>query len=166
MGAAKLKWRPRARKRGIVTAATAGVKNSFAPDEPIFSAGDAATCAYLIQSGKVEIRVGTRSCVIDTLETGEIFGEMALVDDHARSASAFAVAPTTCTIITKQQFAKHMERSDPPTRAMLKLMTKRLRKIAHDAHKAAAQASTPDAHAAPAPRRRFRCGDGAAAGIA
>jgi CRP-like cAMP-binding protein len=121
-----------------VTAPTAGVKNRFAPGEPIFSVGDAPTCAYLIQSGKVEIRVGARARVIDTLESGEIFGEMALVDDHARSASAFAVELTTCTIITKQQFAKHMERSDPLTRAMLKLMTKRLRNIAHDAHKAAA----------------------------
>ena len=54
--------------------------------------------------------------------------EMALVDDEPRSATAIAKDPTTCVIVVRQEFGERLENSDPLTRAMLKLLVKRLRK--------------------------------------
>ena len=76
-------------------------RNAFDSGEVIFNKGDAPNCAFLIQSGAVDIVLnnGNRKTVVDTLEPGEFFGEMALVDNEPRSASAVARAPPGCRII-------------------------------------------------------------------
>ena len=114
-------------------------RQHFYKGNGVFSAGDVAICAYLIQSGHVDIVVGTGddAVVIDTLGPGEIFGEMALLDDGVRSASALARDGVTCIVITRTEFQKHLEGADPLTRAMLKLMTKRLRKVTRLVQRAA-----------------------------
>ena len=114
-------------------------RQHFYNGNSVFSAGDAAICAYLIQSGHIDIVVGAGddAVVIDTLGPGEIFGEMALLDDGVRSASALARDAATCIVITRTEFQKHLEAADPLTRAMLKLMTKRLRKVTRLVQRAA-----------------------------
>ena len=55
----------------------AGGKPQGYPDGGIiFIKGDRGECAYAVQSGRVEIREAGR--VIEALEPGELFGEMAL----------------------------------------------------------------------------------------
>jgi CRP-like cAMP-binding protein len=103
---------------------------TFKTGEYIFRTGDAPTCAYLIQSGEVDIVVGTPEApvVVNTLHPGEIVGEMALVDNQPRSAGARARGPTTCILVSREDFKKRMERADPLVRAMLRMLVNRLRK--------------------------------------
>ena len=105
-------------------------RNTFDVGDVIFDKGDAPACAFLIQSGSVDIVLnnGTQDFVVDTLEPGEFFGEMALVDNEPRSASAVARSPTVCVRVQRLDFEQRLEASDPLTRAMLKLLVKRLRK--------------------------------------
>ena len=95
----------------------------------IFRTGDGATSAYLIQAGSVDIIIGQgdNEMVVGTLVAGEIFGEMALLDDAPRSAAAVARESTTCVLITRTDFQKRVDKADPFIRAMLLLLTKRLR---------------------------------------
>src|ERR1700704_526722 len=58
--------------------------------EPIFEKGDVGFELLVIKQGEVELRLGER--VLRTLATGDIFGEMALVDNSIRSASAIALS--------------------------------------------------------------------------
>ncbi len=61
----------------------------------IFSAGETGDVMYLIQEGEVEIVNDDR--VLRTLGPGEMFGEMALIGDEPRSASA--IAKTDCALL-------------------------------------------------------------------
>ena len=104
-------------------------RQTFEQGRTIFSAGDAPHCAYLIQTGAVNIVIsdGEYRTVVDTLKPGEVFGEMALVDNHPRAATAVAKSLATCVLISKTDFDQRIDRADPFTRSMLMLLTKRLR---------------------------------------
>jgi CRP-like cAMP-binding protein len=68
--------------------------------ETIFKEGDPATELYVIQSGRVGIHLGNR--LLDTLETNEIFGEMALIDSAPRSATAIATTDVRLVPVSKK----------------------------------------------------------------
>lgn len=61
----------------------------------IFSEGDPGTCMYGVKAGQIEILGGDE--VLETVGPEEIFGEMALIDNKPRSASARAL--TDCQIV-------------------------------------------------------------------
>lgn len=65
----------------------------------IFNEGDYGKEMFIILDGKVKIvkKVGNIEKVLMILEKGDFFGEMALVEDKPRSATAIAV--TTCKVI-------------------------------------------------------------------
>jgi CRP-like cAMP-binding protein len=68
-------------------------------DDVVFKENDVSSELYLIQDGLVEITLsvpepGTEKSII-TLGKGQIFGEMALVDEGPRSASARCIADGT-----------------------------------------------------------------------
>src|SRR5581483_8189027 len=59
----------------------------------IFSKGDPGNCLYAVMSGTVKISISSadgRSAILNLIEAGEIFGEIALFDDHPRTADASA----------------------------------------------------------------------------
>jgi CRP/FNR family cyclic AMP-dependent transcriptional regulator len=111
-------------------------RHSFARGEVIFNLGEPPQCAYLIQAGAVDIVLGREGegTVVDTLTPGEFFGEMALVDNEPRSATARAREHTTCIRVSRRDFQDRLETVDPLTRAMLKLLVKRLRKATQLQH--------------------------------
>ena len=103
----------------------------FGPGDVIFRIGEPPRVAYLIQSGSVNIVVPAddKDKVVGTLQAGDMFGEMALVDSQPRSATAVAVTALTCIVITPIDFQRRLEKSDAFVRAMVRLLTKRLRKM-------------------------------------
>ena len=58
----------------------------------IFQEGEPGNCAYIIKEGKIELSIlsNGQHLPVAVLEKGELFGEMALIDDSLRSASAIA----------------------------------------------------------------------------
>jgi CRP-like cAMP-binding protein len=95
-------------------------RETFARNSVIFKGGDKGERAYLIDSGKVEIwtHYSGERVVLRVLGPGEILGDMALLDNAPRSASATAIEETSVTVITRAQLITRLEQADPiPTRA-------------------------------------------------
>lgn len=93
----------------------------YAAGKVIFREGDSPDVAYLVEAGEVvvtAIRSG-KSVALATLTAGQLLGEMAIIDDAARTATA--VARTDCVLIPidRAAIAERMESADPIIRALL-----------------------------------------------
>jgi EAL domain-containing protein (putative c-di-GMP-specific phosphodiesterase class I)/CRP-like cAMP-binding protein len=106
-------------------------QTTFDTDEYIFSEGDAGDCAYIIDSGMVEISFDKddRRLVMATLTKGDILGEIAIIDRLPRTASARAVVPTVVTAIPIDYVSQKIEQSDPTVRMFLRLAMMRYRDL-------------------------------------
>jgi len=75
----------------------------FAPGERVFRAGDPGDALYFIHNGQIEI-LSSDNSLIARLDEGACFGEMALMSDKPRSATASA--STYCNVyqLTRASF--------------------------------------------------------------
>jgi CRP/FNR family transcriptional regulator, cyclic AMP receptor protein len=79
----------------------------FKAGDVIFWEGDPAQELFIIQSGEVEIRLGNR--ILETLPKYSIFGEMALVDNAPRSATAVAASDATSFRSARSSFVSDQQ---------------------------------------------------------
>ena len=114
----------------------------FPAGHVICQAGDPGDSAYLIEAGSVEVlsREGVRIAV---LNAGEIFGEIALLDQLPRTATVLTLTPSTLLRIERPHVQALLQRTDPVIRHLLMLLLERFRnrsghEQALDAHHAAA----------------------------
>ena len=98
----------------------------------IFREGKPGAAAYVVQEGKVEIfkHIGDTEVVLGVIEPGGLFGEMALIDDKPRMASARAVSRTVLIGITRTQLSQKLDRSDSLVRAILRILLGNHRQMA------------------------------------
>jgi CRP/FNR family cyclic AMP-dependent transcriptional regulator len=95
--------------------------------QKIFAEGDTGDRAYLIQEGTVEIT--KHGLVLASLGRGELFGEMALVDDKPRMASAKAQTDVSVVIINRDSFREKLAKSDPFIRGLLNIFVRNIRNL-------------------------------------
>ena len=103
---------------------------AYQPGELIVREGDTATGCFIIASGQVEVVKGEASAhptVLTTLGAGEFFGEMAVIDDHPRSASVWALEATECVAIGRAEFLETLQRRPQIAVQMLPVLVRRLR---------------------------------------
>lgn len=105
----------------------------FVPGERIFKAGEEATCLYLIHSGTVEILTADGKNIA-TLHQGAVFGEMALIAEGARSASARANSYCDLYLLPKTDF-KRIINSYPEFHAHLQDIIKSRKQASSEAAK-------------------------------
>jgi signal transduction histidine kinase len=128
----------KAKKRGGVLSASLralapGAKTrAFAPRQVIFSAGDAGDGFYLVVSGRVQISaiVGPKeSRVLATIGVGDFFGEMAVVDDAPRSATATAEVYTRALFIERAKLLKLLRRRPGLALSIIREFSARMRNL-------------------------------------
>ena len=90
--------------------------------------GEPGTSAFLIQSGVVQVYTEHegRKIELAKLETGQIFGEMALIYDAERSATVRASMDCNLIVITRQAFEEKLRKSDGTIKAIVEMLTSRL----------------------------------------
>lgn len=87
-------------------------KKKFDVGEAIFNEGDVADCAYLIETGEVQIYNSDME-EIAVLSQGDILGEMAVIRNRARSFSAFASENVCLVIIERDVLMGKLDEADP-----------------------------------------------------
>ncbi|EKV31472.1 cAMP-binding protein [Caenispirillum salinarum AK4] len=102
------------------------------PGQYVFREGEPGDRAYLVQEGKVEIikRTPNGEKLLGDVGRGGIFGEMALIDNQPRMASARAVEQTTLVVVTHEQFEKKLKDADPFIRGLLNIFVRNIRQMA------------------------------------
>ena len=74
--------------------------------DEIIKEGMLSDCAYIIESGRVEVskQINGERQSIGVLKEGDIFGEMGLIDGLPRSASVVSLEDSSISIITQETF--------------------------------------------------------------
>jgi CRP/FNR family cyclic AMP-dependent transcriptional regulator len=106
------------------------VARSYAKGEQIVGEGEQAVAFYVIVKGKVEITKGGE--VLNTLQAGDGFGEMALLDGFPRVASVKTTEDTECLVMTRWDFTAELRLNPTIALAMLPVMSKRIRELEGD----------------------------------
>ncbi len=103
----------------------------FAPGQEVFGEGDAGDGVYVVSEGLVEISVlvGKTRQVFSEIEPGEFFGEMAVLEDKPRSASAVARQPTAVFFIPRAEMLKLVDHSPRLALAICREISRRLREF-------------------------------------
>ncbi len=91
----------------------------------IFKEGDPGDHLYVVKSGEVEIRVRDR--VVETVVQGGVFGEMALLDQAPRSATAMAGSDCEVVPIDQKRFLFMVQQTPFFALEIMKLLVHRLR---------------------------------------
>jgi len=130
----KVSWFEDLDQKSLEAIANAAVEQRYQPGQEIVHQGDTGVGAFIIRSGKVDVvqdRDG-KEITLATLGPGDVLGEMALLDEFPRSASARAVEPTTALGIQRWHFRGILESHPQIALRLLPVLTKRLR--AAEAH--------------------------------
>jgi CRP-like cAMP-binding protein len=94
--------------------------------EVLFTEGEAGDLMFAVVSGVLHLSVNGR--VVDEVGAGQIVGEMALIDQSPRSATATAAVDSTVAPVDRKRFVYLVQ--EHPTFALLvmELMAARLRR--------------------------------------
>lgn len=104
-------------------------RRDFKAGQTILREGDLGEAAYIIQRGSVQIsrESGDGALRLATLRPGETLGEMSMIDDKPRSATAVALEDTELTEIHRDDFYEALQTDPEATIMILKALFERLR---------------------------------------
>ncbi len=102
----------------------------FKKGENIIEEGTPSDCAYIIESGSVEVsksRPNGQKQVIGILKATDIFGEMGLIDGLPRSATVTALEDSTISVLSPDVFNSLAQHNPQALMPILKVLATRLR---------------------------------------
>ncbi len=112
------------------TLAAHTLRQRYGRGQTIFSRGDPGDRAFVIVEGAIDLIIDSadgRELILTRLDQGEHFGEMALVDDLQRSATARTAAPTELIVVLRRTFLQALEQEPEITRHIIRSLVRRLR---------------------------------------
>jgi len=111
---------------------TAAIKGlSYRDGQVIFKEGEPGDHAYVVDNGLVEISKDAHGekVVLGTIGDGGMFGEMALIDNAPRMATATAKGDVDCLIISKRELQKNLEGANPFLILLVHMLIKNIRSV-------------------------------------
>jgi CRP-like cAMP-binding protein len=103
----------------------------FAAGETIFVKGSAGSGMMTVLSGRVRISALSRQgkeIVLNVIEAGEVFGEIALLDGKERTADATAVTDCELLVLERRDMLAFLETNSKACLKLLETLCQRLRR--------------------------------------
>ncbi|MCD6298153.1 MAG: TIGR02266 family protein [Deltaproteobacteria bacterium] len=106
-------------------------EETYKDGQTVIREGSPGDWVYVILSGSVEISKAIRGkkCIVEVLQTGEVFGELGFIGGMKRTATACAVGETTLGIIDRGFLEEEYNRLSGQFRSILETVTRRFQKI-------------------------------------
>ncbi len=100
----------------------------FEPNEVLFCEYEPGNDFYLIKDGKVKITktIGNSIKTLDILESGDILGEMAILEEQPRSATAIAVTTVKALNFNRANFEVLMSKNPALAMKLLHIFSSRI----------------------------------------
>ena len=98
---------------------------SFPAGHVIFTEDETGDVAYVVLEGEVDLTF--RGHLLETVSSGGLIGEMALIDNQVRSATATAKTETKAVTINKDRFIFMVQETPWFALEVMKIMADRLR---------------------------------------
>ena len=102
------------------------------PGHVLFREGDAGDVMYAVVEGDIELLLEQK--IVETVGPGGILGELALIDDAPRSASARARTAARIVPVDRSQFTFLVHEHPTFALQVMKIMAERLRRMDEGAH--------------------------------
>jgi CRP-like cAMP-binding protein len=96
------------------------------PGQVIFEAGDAGSEMFIVRTGSVDLKIG--DTVLETVEQGGIFGELALVDPAPRSTTVAAVEAGETLAVGRDDFDRLRRDYPQVNEVLVHLLAARVRR--------------------------------------
>jgi len=113
---------------GVVT------RRKYAKEAVIFFEHDPGDAMFMIVSGRIKVTILSddgREIILSMLSDSDFFGEMALLDNEPRSATAIAVQETEVAVLYQKDFLAIVEKRPEVLINLLSAFSARLRKANH-----------------------------------
>lgn len=116
---------------GIVAAALR--PRRFRRGETIFHADDPGDALFIVTSGRVKITIppgdGSEPAILTTIAPGGFFGELALLDGAARSATAVALVAVETQVLHRDAFDQLVDEQPALRRALFEALASEIRRL-------------------------------------
>ena len=102
--------------------------------EAIIRQGEVGDCMYVIQEGQVEVVVegDDKEVRLMVLDTGELFGEMAIVERQVRMATVRALGQARVLTIDQKGFLRRIHEDPSLAWNVVQTMSRRIRELAEE----------------------------------
>lgn len=99
-------------------------RRTWAAGDVVVREGDDALNLFLIVRGEARVEQG--GAAIGTMAAGEFFGELGIVERHARTATVVAETELTCVLLPAWEFRSLLEEHPEVAVAMVHALIRRL----------------------------------------
>lgn len=97
----------------------------FAASQIVFREGDPGDQMFAVVKGAVDISIGGK--VVETVEAGGVFGEMVLVEEQPRAATAIVRTDAELVRVDRKRFLFLVQQTPYFSLQLMAIMAKRLR---------------------------------------
>lgn len=103
---------------------------NFAKNALVIREGAEGESLFIVTAGKVKVYLNDdngKEIILSVLGPGDFIGELALIDDDARSASVMTMEPSEFLVLPKSAFRDHLRKNPDLAMNIMRVLATRLR---------------------------------------
>jgi len=115
----------------ITSLSRLAARRRYPRDTVVFFENEEGDCLFMILEGRIKVTIlgdDGREIILTMLGPGDLFGEMALLDNEPRSATAIAVEESELLLLQRSDFQAVVGENPGISIALIKVLTARLRR--------------------------------------